>query len=321
MKVVDFDGAILDATFCVVAPERGVISLNYESSGGSNRELSHRNHHYRQGLNVLFKRLQSVNAVISEIRIETGTARSLPVEKQRIVIPNRPFPVVLAAVANLDEFRQEISRYGREVGQAAVRSSKGGSSRRLRIFLIGVQKDQAALESQLVGRGVEANGRAVATVVSMAAGRYCRGQGFLVSQAVREIIEEYAVAWAIRHYEAQGWIVHDVGATESFDLRCTRDGIAERHVEVKGTTGIGEAVILTRNEVVHAREWHPSVDLFIVTEIRVEALDSDTPTACDGRARICHNWQPAEDSLTSVGYEYLTGLDNTLTINMWKPVE
>jgi hypothetical protein len=134
MKVVDFDGAILDATFSVLPLEGGIISLDYESSGGSHRgEPSHRNHHYRQGLNVLFQRLQSINAVIPEIRIETGTARSLRVEKQRIVIPSRPFPVALAAVANLDEFRQEISRYGREVGQAGAGSSKGGSSRRLRI--------------------------------------------------------------------------------------------------------------------------------------------------------------------------------------------
>lgn len=176
MKVVDFDGTILDATFSVLPMEGEVISLDYESSGGSHRnEPSHRNHHYRQGLNILFQRLQLMNAVIPEIRIETGTARSLPVEKQRIVIPNRPFPVALAAVANLDEFRQEISRYGREVGQAAAGSSKGGSSRRLRIFLTGVSIDQAALESQLAGHGVEADAGAVATVVSMAAGRSLAG--------------------------------------------------------------------------------------------------------------------------------------------------
>jgi hypothetical protein len=85
MKVVDVDGAILDATFSVLPLEGGIISLDYESSGGSHRgEPSHRNHHYRQGLNVLFQRLQSINAVIPEIRIETGTARSLRVEKQRI---------------------------------------------------------------------------------------------------------------------------------------------------------------------------------------------------------------------------------------------
>lgn len=321
MKVVDFDGEILDATFSVLPLEDGVISLDYESSGGAHRgEPSHRNHHYRQGLNVLFRRLQSMHAVIPEIRIETGTARSLPVEKQRISIPNRPFPVALASVASLDEFRQEISRYGREVGQATEGSSKGGSSRRLRIFLSGVPTDQATLEWQLAGRGAEADATAVATVVSMAAGRTRGGQGFLVSQAVRKIIEEYAVACAIRHYQAQGWTVQDVGATESYDLRCTREGANEHHVEVKGTTGIGETVILTRNEVLHANECYPDVDLFVVSEIRVEGRDADQPRAVGGIAHVLGNWRPAEGALTAVGYEYLTDLGNQSRLTLWKSV-
>ena len=83
MKVVDFDGTILDATFSVHPLEGGVISLDYKSSGGSHRgEASHRNNQYRQVLNVFFQRLKTMKAVIPEIRIETGTARTLPVEKQ-----------------------------------------------------------------------------------------------------------------------------------------------------------------------------------------------------------------------------------------------
>ena len=322
MKVVDFDGTVLDATFSVLPFEQGAISLDYESSGGSHRgEPSHRNHQYRQGLNVLFRRLQSLNATIPEIRIETGTARSLPVEKQRIVIPNRSFPVVLSSVANVDEFRQEISRYGRKVGQGTAGSSKGGSSRRLRIFLSGVPTDQAELEWHLVGRGAEADAAVVATVVGMAAGKSREGQGFLVSQAVRKIIEEYAVAWATRHYQAEGWVVQDVGSTESFDLLCNREGMSERHVEVKGTTGIGETVILTRNEVLHAREWHPNVDLFVVTEIRVAGRETDNPIASGGLGHTCINWQPSDESLTPVGYEYVTSLGTQRAITSWKPVE
>ncbi len=321
MKVVDFEGTILDATFSVLPPEDGVISLDYESSGGTHRsEPSHRNHQYRQGLGVLFNRLKRMNALIPEIRIETGTARSLPVEKQRIVIPNRPFPVALASVVDVNEFRQEISRYGREVGQASAAASKGGSSRRLRIYLSGVPTDQAELEWLLAGKGAEADVAAVATIVSMAAGRSRGGQGFLVSQAVRKVIEDYAVAWAMRHYQAEGWVVQDVGSTESFDLRCTREGVNERHVEVKGTTSIGETIILTRNEVLHAREWHPNVDLFVVTEIRVEGRDGDQPTAYGGVAQVCGNWQPAEEALTPVGYEYFIDLANQSALTAWKSV-
>jgi hypothetical protein len=142
----------------------------------------------------------------------------------------------------------------------------------------------------------------------MAAGRSRgSGQGFLVSQAVRKVIEEHAVAEAIRYYRGQGWVVEDVGSSESYDLRCTREGAGELHVEVKGTTGRGESVILTHNEVLHARTW-PEVDLFVVTEIEVEGRDTDHPVASGGVAHLCRNWKPAEKDLTPLGYSYATGL-------------
>jgi hypothetical protein len=34
MKVIDFDGTVLDATFSVQPPEGGVVSVVFESSGG-----------------------------------------------------------------------------------------------------------------------------------------------------------------------------------------------------------------------------------------------------------------------------------------------
>jgi hypothetical protein len=58
MKVVDFDGIVLDATFSVQPPEDGVVSLVFESSGGHQSGPNPRNLQYRQGLNVLLRRLQ-----------------------------------------------------------------------------------------------------------------------------------------------------------------------------------------------------------------------------------------------------------------------
>ena len=321
MKVVDFDGTVLDATFSVQPPENEVMSVVFESSGGHDGGPNPRNLQYRQGLNVLLRRLQLMNAVVPEIRVETGRTRFLPVEHQRIVIPSRPFPVALATVENVDEFRQEISRYGRKVGQPPQLAVEGGgSSRRLRIFLMGLSTDQAVVERQLVGQGIEVDTNAVAVVVGMAAGRSRGGgQGFLVSQAVRKTVEEYAVSWAIRHYRTLGWAVEDVGAIESYDLRCTR-GTEELHVEVKGTTGIGESVILTRNELLHALEWHPNVDLFVVTEICVEGRESDHPIASGGIAHVCRKWRPAEEALTPVGYDYATGLGELTAFALWNLV-
>jgi hypothetical protein len=309
MRVVDFDGNVLDATFSVQPPEQGVVSVVLESSGGHEGGPNPRNLQYRQGLNVLLRRLQRMNAVITEIRVETGRTRLLPVERQRLVIPGRAFPVALSSVGDVDVFRQEISRHGRKVGQPPELAAEGGgSSRRLRIFLTDVTTDQAALERQLVGQGAEADAGAVAAVLEIAAGRSRgRGQGLLVSQAVRKAVEEHAVAWAVRHYRAQGWAVEDVGEREAYDLRCAR-GPDELHIEVKGTTGLGETIILTRNEVLHALEWYPNVDLFVVTEIGIEGRESDHPTASGGVGHVYRKWRPAEGDLTPLGYDYATRL-------------
>ena len=318
MKIVDFDGIVLDATFAVQAAVDSMVSVIFESSGGHEGGPNPRNLQYRLGLNVLLRRLQLMNAVIHEIRVETERTRLLPIDQQNIVIPNLTFPLALASIEDVDSFRQMISRYGRKVGQTPeLAASSGGSSRRLRLFLTGVPADQTILERQLGGDGSEDDANAVVAVIKMVAGRSRgSGQGFLVSQAVRNAVEKYAVTLAIRHYREKGWEVEDVGASKSYDLRCTR-GTDELHVEVKGTTGLGETVILTRNEVLHALEWHPNVDLFVVTEIRVEGRESDHPVACGGVAQVCPNWRPVDEALTPMGYEYATGLGD---IKAWKSV-
>lgn len=206
MNVVDFDGTVLDATFVVLPPEDGTVSVVFESSGGHEGGPNPRNLDYRRGLNVLLRRLQLMNAVVPEIRVETGRTRLLPVEQQRIVIPGRPFPISLASVGDVDTFRLEISRSGRKVGQPPELAAEGGgSSRRLRIFLTRVPTDQGVLERELTGPGGDVDSGTVAAEVRIAAGKApARGQGYLVSNAVKLAIEEYAVWLAIGHYAAMG---------------------------------------------------------------------------------------------------------------------
>ena len=74
MKVVGFDGTVLDATFSVQPPEHDVISVVFESSGGHEGGPNPRNLQYRQGLNVLLRRLGLMNAIVLEIRVESKLA-------------------------------------------------------------------------------------------------------------------------------------------------------------------------------------------------------------------------------------------------------
>lgn len=132
------------------------------------------------------------------------------------------------------------------------------------------------------------------------AGRTTRGQGFSANQQVKKAVELHAMKAATAHYEADGWQVEDVSATQSFDLRCRRGG-EEIHVEVKGTTSSGEEVIVTPNEVRHARSF-PRSTLFVMYEIGVSPGSS--PTTAHGRVRIIDPWLAEEDRLRPVGYTF-----------------
>jgi hypothetical protein len=316
VKVIDFDGTLLDASFSV-ADEGAGWSLVFESSGGRAGGPNPRNLQYRRGLNVLLARLQMNGAVVSEIRVETERTKRLPVDQQRVRMDGRSFPLVLATVTDLDQLRKEISRCARRVGQDVdQRGRPGGSSRRLRIFLDDATLNLELLERLLQGQGADPDAAAVDAVVAAAAGRPSSlGQGFLISYEARVAIERHAVDTAVRYYEAAGWGVSDVGAVESFDLRCERDG-QEVHVEVKGTTGHGERIILTPNEVAHARDI--GTDLFVVTGIELTYSDDRPPVATGGRAHVLAPWAVHAQCLQPVGFFYSTGLGDAVNTQAWR---
>jgi hypothetical protein len=71
--------------------------------------------------------------------------------------------------------------------------------------------------------------------------------GFGSYESNREI-ERAAVDYVSHWYTSQGWIVRSVEADKcGYDLHCTRSR-SQLHVEVKGTSGNGEAIILTAGE-------------------------------------------------------------------------
>jgi hypothetical protein len=100
----------------------------------------------------------------------------------------------------------------------------------------------------------------------------------------------------------EGWEVVDVHGKESYDLRCLGDG-AEKHVEVKGTTTEGVEVILTPNEVAHARD-HPEVALFVLARISVERTDDGAVHAWGGSPIVLDQWEIDAGVLRPVGFRY-----------------
>ena len=141
-------------------------------------------------------------------------------------------------------------------------------------------------------------------VVKDAAGKVARcgrGQGFQLDQEAKVAVEAHAMNTATKSY-AKDWDVEDVHGTESYDLVCRR-GSEVKHVEVKGTTEDGAEVILTPNEVDHARAM-TDVALFIVSNVVVERADDETVTASGGICRRHDPWRIDDGTLRPLGFKY-----------------
>ena len=131
--------------------------------------------------------------------------------------------------------------------------------------------------------------------------RLGRGQGFQLDQDVKVAVEALAMNMATEFY-GKAWDVEDVHGTESYDLIC-RHGDEVKHVEVKGTTTNGAEVILTPNEVKHARE-NPCTALFIVSNVTVERAKDGAVIATGGKRDLYDPWRVDDGTLTPVGFRY-----------------
>ncbi|MDP9885383.1 hypothetical protein J2W21_002905 [Sinomonas atrocyanea] len=82
-----------------------------------------------------------------------------------------------------------------------------------------------------------------------------RGQGLQMDAAVRREIEDAAQDRLMNYYRDEGWTVTDTRQNRPYDAVAMR-GTEKIFLEAKGTQSRGTSVIVTRNEVDHARQ-HP----------------------------------------------------------------
>jgi hypothetical protein len=96
--------------------------------------------------------------------------------------------------------------------------------------------------------------------------RIGKGQGFFGgSSEKKKLIEDTAMDRA-KSFFRKGWKVKDVSKRRPYDLECSR-GREKLFVEVKGTTGRGEQVLLSRREVRFARKNAAKMALFVLHSI------------------------------------------------------
>jgi hypothetical protein len=128
-----------------------------------------------------------------------------------------------------------------------------------------------------------------------------KGQGFARDVTQRRAIENRAMALAKRHFRKEGFEVEDVSTRRSYDLLC-RKGKSEIHVEVKGTTTDGSAIVLTHGEVEHACGGESSCALFILHSIELNGKK-----AIGGRSIIVNPWELDRKNLRAISYTYRIG--------------
>jgi hypothetical protein len=129
-----------------------------------------------------------------------------------------------------------------------------------------------------------------------------KSQGFGLAPQLRRAVEKYAVNAAIEYFSQAGWLnIQDVGDFASYDLTMVRDGMVHI-VEVKGTTGLGDSIILTRNEISVHKEYFPRNALVVVSQIKI--LSSDPPKLEGGTVKVIQPWSLVEDWLEAMSFTY-----------------
>lgn len=128
------------------------------------------------------------------------------------------------------------------------------------------------------------------------------GQGFGLTSEERRVVELWAMDTAKAHLKRLGWRLRDVSSTHPYDFECTR-GDEALTVEVKGTTSIGEQIVVTRNEVAVHRARHPHNALIVVHSI-ILARTSGRPTAAGGQLVMVSPWQINEERLRPLAFQY-----------------
>jgi hypothetical protein len=295
----------IDATFSVEAFGDQTFVIFFESRSGTIGKPSARNTQYEPGLDALLKRLGEMGAVIGSIALAPSGSE----EVTELSIPGRRFPLEMRNVVSPHDLRMEIGSVQAATNRMPNAKGLGNHTKRIRIaFRVQEFRDTEAprLENALAGTGFNVQSPEVqeaAEVVSELAGRTTRDQGFQQSPAVRIAVEQRAMDLAIQHYQSKGWNVDpSVARSNCFDLLCRRGGDV-LHVEVKGTQGDGREVLLTPNEVDHARREFPWAALVVVSNIAV--TDQGRPLATGGDLMVFEPWKIDDGQLRPIGFTYV----------------
>lgn len=169
------------------------------------------------------------------------------------------------------------------------------------------EKSQLSMIELDVDRLAAALGGALPTRTILAATRRptskVLGQGFGLSAEQRRAVELRAMSIVEAMYAREGWTMDDTSDTHPFDFLATR-GDQQRFIEVKGTSGLGETIVLTHGEVDHAKKHSGQTVLVVVAGIVLTEADG-VWRGEGGRISVhLHPWSPQPDKLFATESRY-----------------
>jgi Domain of unknown function (DUF3883) len=293
MRVHDDRGRALDATV-QLEPGVGGTRIVFESRGPD------RNVDYVVAFDLVLRRLAILNAVLIDAAVVSAATRHLSLDERRVSVDTKPYPIRLTTPEQGESVARSLRSAATKVGREPGAGGGGNPTKRVELrFRVSEPRDLTIswLAEQLLWPA--------ASVESLAVEEYVRprspaeGQGYGLDAQDRRLVEEYAMQRAIQYFSGGGAKVRDVSLTKCYDLLCVREG-REFHVEVKGTTGLGRAVLLTRNEVEHAQDF-PSVVLFVLSEVALTEV-GDRKVATGGKQSVFDPWQIDSNRLEAQTY-------------------
>lgn len=121
------------------------------------------------------------------------------------------------------------------------------------------------------------------------------GKGFQSDVEMRIAIEKYAMQKCIEYFEEHGYSCADVSKNNSYDVLAKKNKESLK-IEVKGTCGSGEKIIMTQKEVDLAK--NDESILFMVSSIEAKKKK------LSGGKITCRKWDFNEFNLIPLSYYY-----------------
>lgn len=295
------NGQQLYAAFSLKPNDYGV-DLFVESQTGRSSTSPARNEDYLDALKLHLQRLADLDAILVSVELASRRPKNAVGESDRRINFNQDGdPVLLSGVTDFDALRLSITR-GAAGTERNPNAKPGGGNVTKRLRLV-VHFDAAQSPSIDEVGNFLLTGRHTFDLAadSPPSGGRGRHQGY--GDATRNrVVEEWAMSRAIAYFEDRDYECENTSHSKPYDLIIAKDN--ERlTVEVKGTTGLGRGVFLTRNEVKHARENVGGHILFVLSMIELSG-DRENPRAGGGVETIINPWEISDADLSPTQYEY-----------------